>query len=577
MPILVAAIDFGTTFSGYAFSFRHEFEKDPEKISTTNWVAGGQALVSLKTPSVVLLKPDRTFHSFGFEAENKYGDLAGDGDHAGWLYFKRFKMTLHGNKSLSRTTTIKDINGVEMSAKTIFTMAIRYLKGHLLETVRRRVDTFTDDLVRWVVTVPAIWDEGAKQFMEEAAVDAGIPRKQLLLALEPEAASIYCNYVPLGVMSYGQGKTGSARFEPGTQYMVLDLGGGTADITVHEVLPNLKLREVHHATGGAWGGTKVDDAFYQFLVKIFGNDTLTTLRQENMDDYIALFRDFETKKRTIKPDMTDKVTVTLPFRLMEIYKNEMDETVEEALPNTRYARTVEYIAGKLRIQPQVFKDFFNETLQGIIQHITNILKSFSGDSLSRILLVGGFSESPMVLKAIRELFPNKKVIAPADPGLAVLKGAVLFGHDPTAISSRISRYSIGFEVNVPFIEGLHPNKYKVKTPGGEKKCQHVFEALVQKGEEVPIGHKIENCYSPSEEDAITGIAVYQSDSKNPTYTTEKNCKKLGSIKLRRPNGGWTDDAQIHAVVEFGGTQFHVALTDDCLDETYRDSFNFLKD
>lgn len=148
-----------------------------------------------------------------------------------------------------------------------------------------------------------------------------------------------------------------------------------------------------------------------------------------MDDYIALFRDFETKKRTVKPDMTDKVTVTLPLRLMEIYKNEMDETVEEALPNTRYARTVEYIAGKLRIQPQVFKDFFNETLQGIIQHITNIMKSFSGDSLSRILLVGGFSESPMVLKAIRELFPNKKVIAPADPGLAVLKGAVLFGHD----------------------------------------------------------------------------------------------------------------------------------------------------
>lgn len=72
---------------------------------------------------------------------------------------------------MSRTTTIKDINGVEMSAKTIFTMAIRYLKGHLLETVRKRVDTFTDDLVRWVVTVPAIWDEGAKQFMEEAAVD----------------------------------------------------------------------------------------------------------------------------------------------------------------------------------------------------------------------------------------------------------------------------------------------------------------------------------------------------------------------------------------------------------------------
>ena len=36
--LLVAAIDFGTTYSGYAFSFRHDYERDPLKISTnTAW------------------------------------------------------------------------------------------------------------------------------------------------------------------------------------------------------------------------------------------------------------------------------------------------------------------------------------------------------------------------------------------------------------------------------------------------------------------------------------------------------------------------------------------------------------
>jgi hypothetical protein len=97
-PVLVAAIDFGTSFSGYAFSSRQDFDRDPLKISTCNWIAGSQALVSLKTPSVVLLKPDRTFHSFGYEAENKYASLAEDSEHEGWLYFKRFKMILHQNK-----------------------------------------------------------------------------------------------------------------------------------------------------------------------------------------------------------------------------------------------------------------------------------------------------------------------------------------------------------------------------------------------------------------------------------------------------------------------------------------------
>lgn len=321
----------------------------------------------------------------------------------------------------------------------------------------------------------------------------------------------------------------------------------------------------------------MDDAFYQFLAKLFGNSVLTGLREEGMDDYFLLFRDFETKKRTVKPDLDDKVTVTLPLRLLELFKNETDETLEEALPQTRYANTVEYTTGRLRVKPEVFKEFFSDALQGIIQHIREIMGSFPEESLSKILLVGGFSESPMVLKAIRELFPTKKVIAPADPGLAVLKGAVLFGHDPSVICSRISRYSIGLEVNVPFIEGLHPDKYKKRNPDGRAMCRHIFEALVKKGEEVPIGHRIENTYTPSEEDAKTGIGIFQSSSASPTYTTERTCKKLGSIVLRRPNGGWTEDAQIHSVVEFGGTQFHVSLTDDCLDETYKDSFNFLND
>lgn len=56
-------------------------------------------------------------------------------------------------------------------------------------------------------------------------IQAGILTRQLLLALEPEAASIYCNHVPVEVMSYNKGRTGAYAFEPGTQYMVLDLGG----------------------------------------------------------------------------------------------------------------------------------------------------------------------------------------------------------------------------------------------------------------------------------------------------------------------------------------------------------------
>ena len=45
----------------------------------------------------------------------------------------------------------------------------------------------------WVVTLPAIWDDSAKEIMLEAAKRAGLPvGSRFTVALEPEAAALYC-------------------------------------------------------------------------------------------------------------------------------------------------------------------------------------------------------------------------------------------------------------------------------------------------------------------------------------------------------------------------------------------------
>ena len=97
--ILVAAIDFGTTFSGYAFSFKTDYENDPMKISVNQqWTAGSRSLISLKAPTVVLLDKSKHFLAFGYDAEDKYSELALDDLHHGYYYFRRFKMLLHETK-----------------------------------------------------------------------------------------------------------------------------------------------------------------------------------------------------------------------------------------------------------------------------------------------------------------------------------------------------------------------------------------------------------------------------------------------------------------------------------------------
>jgi len=89
-----AAIGFGTTYSGYAFSYKIM----PDRIYVNQgWVT--DQLISFKTSTCVLLNPRKQFDSFGYEAENKYVELAEHEQHQGWLLFRRFKMILH-NKTV---------------------------------------------------------------------------------------------------------------------------------------------------------------------------------------------------------------------------------------------------------------------------------------------------------------------------------------------------------------------------------------------------------------------------------------------------------------------------------------------
>ncbi|KAK3600523.1 hypothetical protein CHS0354_028723 [Potamilus streckersoni] len=172
---LVAAIDFGTTYSGYAFSFGHEFQADPLRISCTNhFHTRSTAGMSLKTPTCILFSPDQQFHSFGYEAEEKYSDLLMDEEHEAWYYFQKFKMMLYNSQDLKKDTKWQTSDGKSFSAIRIFSSAIEYLINHMLSAMGGRLVGVGHDDVHWVLTVPAIWDDKAKHFMRTAAEMAGI-------------------------------------------------------------------------------------------------------------------------------------------------------------------------------------------------------------------------------------------------------------------------------------------------------------------------------------------------------------------------------------------------------------------
>ena len=71
-----------------------------------------------------------------------------------------------------------------------------------------------------------------------------------------------------------------------------------------------------------------------------------------------------------------------------------------------------------------FEGFFQPTCDGISNHVKKRLASPVVKDVKIILMVGAFSESPLLQDAIRNAFPYRQIIVPQNVGEAVQKGVV---------------------------------------------------------------------------------------------------------------------------------------------------------
>ena len=63
-------------------------------------------------------------------------------------------------------------NGKQISAVTVFANALCYFKEQFMQEIFDQSTTgIIDYVIRWVITVPAIWTQSAKQFMRLSAME----------------------------------------------------------------------------------------------------------------------------------------------------------------------------------------------------------------------------------------------------------------------------------------------------------------------------------------------------------------------------------------------------------------------
>ncbi|KAL4234528.1 hypothetical protein ACF0H5_006171 [Mactra antiquata] len=559
---LTAAIDFGTTYSGYAFQLTSDYEpKDPTKkiLCPQSWNEGTTKLTSMKTPTCLLLDRNKDIDSFGYVAEDKYAELCMDGDNKSWYFFRRFKMELHDTKGLKKTTMLTDETGKQLQALTVFSKSIECLTQHLFQMLADQKINVNKSAIKWVLTVPAIWDDTAKGFMKKAAKWAGIPKENLTIALEPEAASLFCQYLPVERFNMG-GKSGFGDAKPGTTYMILDLGGGTADITVHEKISTGKLKEVHRASGGPWGGTAVDGAFIQLLSQTVGGPVFKAFMNDHRYDYIELMREFEMVKRNVSADTKDLVKIKLPVSLNETCIAMVKKDFLTLVKQAKKDKQISFAGDKSKFDPEVIRNLFRKVTDKIVAHMKKILDDTpQGKKVSLILMVGGFSESAFVQDVIKKEFHEKKgrkVLIPRDAGICVVQGAVVYGKQPGNIASRILKVTYGAKLSLPFNPKIHDKKKKYDCDGTER-CADIFGEFIHADTEVQADQVLNETYHtvrPYQGD--TTLVIYTSNQNRTNYVDESGCTKLGELVVKIPNPS-EEIRDIAVEYIFGDTELHV--------------------
>lgn len=334
---------------------------------------------------------------------------------------------------------------------------------------------------------------------------------------------------------------------------------------MREVLPGRKLREIYKATGGDWGGVKVNEAILNFIKKLVGEDVIDELYNHHRSEYLDLEREIEAKKRfSMTPGKSDRVAFKLPGSLSDIYREKRKQDLSNRIcfGHEDLVGKVDIKRGSLRIDKQIAKTFYDYTIKNTVSHIKTMLLLTEAQSIKDIILVGGCAESELFTKTMQDEFPNIKIVIPEDAGLSVLKGAVLYGHNPSVVTHRVSKLTYGTRVMRYFLEGDDDDSKK-KMYGKHPFCMDVFNKLAEADETYEIGKPVESDDLFPIDDTLTRMTVkfYTSTEKHPRYVTDSGCSPLGDLTVDMPSKGDKMNQNVKARLTFGDTELMCELED----------------
>lgn len=255
----------------------------------------------------------------------------------------------------------------------------------ILKELKRIGEGFLqEEITGAVITVPANFNDAQRQATKEAGERAGLVVERIIN--EPTAAAL---------------DFGIDNMETEGKILVYDLGGGTFDVTVLEMIEG-SLDVMASRGVSQLGGKDFDEAIVSEIIQNFMAEYEMDLSKDLKT--MARVKD-EAEKAKITLSSANSVMVNLPFIA---FKDGEAISFEMELTRKRYEELIaDYI--------KQFMDTVKEALDAA---------KIGTNDVDIVLAVGGSSRTPLVIQSLKEIFGNK-LRGGINPDEAVALGAAV--------------------------------------------------------------------------------------------------------------------------------------------------------